>query len=48
VPRLAKPRAIAAGATLGIAAPGGPVDPDRLAEGEARLVAAGYRTQRRD
>ena len=48
MPRLAKPRAIAAGATLGIAAPGGPVDPDRLAEGEARLVAAGYRTLRRD
>jgi muramoyltetrapeptide carboxypeptidase len=48
VPRLAKPRAVAPGATLGIAAPGGPVDPDRLAEGEARLVAAGYRTLRRD
>jgi muramoyltetrapeptide carboxypeptidase len=48
VPRLGKPRAIAPGATLGIAAPGGPVDPDRLAEGEARLRAAGYRTLRRD
>jgi len=48
VPRLVKPRAIAPGATLGIAAPGGPVDPDRLAEGEARLAAAGYRTLRRD
>ncbi len=48
MPRLAKPRAVAPGATLGIAAPGGPVHPDRLAEGEARLVAAGYRTLRRD
>lgn len=48
MPRLLKPRAVAPGATLGIAAPGGPVDPDRLAEGEARLVAAGYRTLRRD
>jgi muramoyltetrapeptide carboxypeptidase len=48
VPRLTKPRAVAPGATLGIAAPGGPVDPDRLAEGEARLAAAGYRTLRRD
>lgn len=48
MPRLAKPRAVAPGATLGIAAPGGPVNPDRLAEGEARLRAAGYRTLRRD
>ena len=48
MPRLKKPRAVAPGATLGIAAPGGAVDPDRLAEGEARLVSAGYRTLRRD
>jgi muramoyltetrapeptide carboxypeptidase len=48
VPALSKPRALAPGATLGIAAPGGPVDPDRLAEGEAVLRAAGYRTLRRD
>ena len=48
MPRLEKPRAVAPGATLGIAAPGGPVNPDRLAEGEERLVAAGYRTLRRD
>jgi muramoyltetrapeptide carboxypeptidase len=48
VPPLRKARALAPGATLGIAAPGGPVDPDRLAEGEAVLRAAGYRTLRRD
>ena len=48
MPRLAKPRAVSPGATLGIAAPGGPVDPDRLAEGESRLRAAGYRTLHRD
>lgn len=46
--RLRKPRALAPGATIGIAAPGGPVDPDRLAEGEALLRAAGFRTLRRD
>ena len=46
--RLRKPRALAPGATIGIAAPGGPVDPDRLAEGEACLRAAGFRTLRRD
>jgi muramoyltetrapeptide carboxypeptidase len=43
-PALRKPRAIAPGATLGIAAPGGPVNPDRLAEGRERLRAAGYGT----
>ena len=48
MPRLRKPRALASGATIGIAAPGGPVDPDRLAEGEAWLHAAGFRTLRRD
>jgi muramoyltetrapeptide carboxypeptidase len=37
-----------AGATLGIAAPGGPVDPERLAAGEALLHAAGFATLRRD
>ena len=37
MPRLIKPRAIAPGATLGIAAPGGPVDPEKLAAGEALL-----------
>jgi len=48
VPRLRKPRALAPGATLGIAAPGGPVNPDRVVEGEEVLRAAGYRTLRRD
>jgi muramoyltetrapeptide carboxypeptidase len=48
VPRLRKPRAIGPGATLGLAAPGGPVDPARLGEGEALLRAAGFRTLRRD
>jgi muramoyltetrapeptide carboxypeptidase len=48
VPALRKPRALAPGATLGIAAPGGPVDPDRVAEGCEALRAAGYRTLRRD
>jgi len=48
VARLRKARPLAPGATIGIAAPGGPVNPDRLAEGEARLRAAGFRTLRRD
>jgi len=48
VPRLIKPRAIAPGSRIGIAAPGGPVDPDKLAEGEALLRGAGFATLRRD
>jgi muramoyltetrapeptide carboxypeptidase len=48
VPRLRKARALASGATVGIAAPGGPVDPDRLGEGEARLRALGFRPLRRE
>jgi len=48
VPRLIKPRALAAGATLGIAAPGGPVDPEKLEAGEALLRRAGFETVRRD
>ncbi len=48
MPRLIKPRALRAGATLGIAAPGGPVDPERLAAGEKLLRDAGFRTVRRD
>jgi muramoyltetrapeptide carboxypeptidase len=47
VPRLRKPRALRAGATLGIAAPGGPVDPARLETGESLLRGAGFRTVRR-
>jgi muramoyltetrapeptide carboxypeptidase len=48
MPPLRKARAIAPGAALGIAAPGGPVDPARLLESEALLREAGYRTLRRD
>jgi muramoyltetrapeptide carboxypeptidase len=48
LPRRIKPRAIGAGATLGIAAPGGPVDPDTLAAGCERWRAAGFRVVHRD
>ena len=48
MPRLIKPRAVAPGATLGLAAPGGPVDPEKFAAGEALLREAGFRTVRRD
>jgi muramoyltetrapeptide carboxypeptidase len=48
VPRLKKPRALRPGATIGIAAPGGPVDPEHLLAGEACLRAAGFATRRRD
>jgi len=48
VPRLIKPRALAAGATLGVVAPGGPVDPAKLAAGEAMLRQAGFEVVRRD
>lgn len=46
--RLRKPHALRPGATLGIAAPGGPIDPERLAQGEALLQQAGFRTRRRE
>ncbi len=48
MPRLVKPRAIEPGATLGIAAPGGPVDPDLLEAGCDALRTAGFRVTRRD
>jgi muramoyltetrapeptide carboxypeptidase len=48
MPRLVKPRAIAPGATIGIAAPCGPVDPETLAAGEAVWRDAGFRVTRRD
>jgi muramoyltetrapeptide carboxypeptidase len=48
LPRLIKPRAIDPGATLGIAAPGGPVDPDKLAAGCEVLRRAGFRVVHRD
>jgi muramoyltetrapeptide carboxypeptidase len=44
VRELRKPRALRRGDTLGIAAPGGPVDPERVALGVARLERAGFRT----
>jgi muramoyltetrapeptide carboxypeptidase len=47
VERLRLPRALRPGATFGIAAPGGPVDPERLAAGEELLQRAGFRTHRR-
>jgi muramoyltetrapeptide carboxypeptidase len=47
VPALLKPRALRRGATLGIAAPGGPVDPEKLAGGIALLESRGFRTRRR-
>lgn len=48
MPRLRKPRALAPGATLGIAAPASAVDRDALEAGEALLQRAGFRTLRRD
>lgn len=48
MPRLIKPRAVAPGATIGIAAPGGPIDAALLARGSERLRAAGFRVVHRD
>jgi muramoyltetrapeptide carboxypeptidase len=48
VPSLLKPRAVRAGATIGIAAPGGPVDRDLLLAGVDRLERCGFRTRLRD
>jgi len=48
VPRLRKPRALKKGAVLGIAAPGGPVNPEQLEAGESLLRAAGFDLYRRD
>jgi muramoyltetrapeptide carboxypeptidase len=45
---LRKPRALSEGAVLGIAAPGGPVDRERLEAGEALLRAAGFDFYRRE
>ena len=47
MPRLIKPHAIDPGARIGIAAPGGPVDPDKLEQGEAVLRGAGFEPVRR-
>jgi muramoyltetrapeptide carboxypeptidase len=48
MPRLQKPRALRPGATIGIAAPGGPLDPARLEEGVALWREAGFRVVHRD
>ncbi|MCH8132711.1 MAG: LD-carboxypeptidase [Deltaproteobacteria bacterium] len=45
---LTKPRVLLPGATVGIAAPGGPVDPDRVEVGRALLEKAGFATWCRD
>lgn len=43
---LRRPRALPRGGTLGLVAPAGPVDAERLESGEALLHAAGFRTVR--
>jgi muramoyltetrapeptide carboxypeptidase len=45
---LRKARALPRGGTIGLAAPAGPVDPERLAAGEELLRERGYRVLRRD
>ena len=47
MPRLRKPRALSRGATLGIAAPGGPVDGERFEAGVELLRRAGFHTHHR-
>ncbi len=46
--KLCKPLALRPGATLGIAAPGGPVDREALLAGVALLEGRGFRTRMRD
>jgi muramoyltetrapeptide carboxypeptidase len=48
LPRLLKARGIRPGATLGIAAPAGPVDPETLRAGEDVWRRAGFEVRRRD
>ena len=48
MPELLKPRALPPGGTLGIAAPGGPMDPQVLAAGCALWRAAGFQLVHRD
>jgi muramoyltetrapeptide carboxypeptidase len=45
---LRRPRRLPRGGTIGIAAPAGAVDAERLAAGEASLRKAGFATRRRD
>ena len=39
---LVRPRAVAPGGSIGLAAPAGPIDPERLARGEAELRERGF------
>jgi muramoyltetrapeptide carboxypeptidase len=48
VPPLAKPRALRPGGTIGIAAPAFPIDPKKLAAGEAMWRRAGFQVRRRE
>lgn len=47
-PGLRLPKALPRGGTIGLAAPAGAVDPERLESGEASLRAAGFAIRRRD
>jgi len=47
VPALRRPQAIPRGATIGIAAPAGPIDRDRVEAGEAMLRKLGFEVRRR-
>ena len=46
--RLVKPHALPTRGTLGIVAPAGPIDAERLEAGVAMLEAAGFSTRHRD
>ncbi len=48
MPALRKPRPLPPGGTIGIVAPAFPIDPEKLAAGEAMWRALGFRTRRRD
>jgi muramoyltetrapeptide carboxypeptidase len=48
VPRLIKPRALPRGGTIGIAAPGSPIDADKLEAGAALWREAGFRVVHRE
>lgn len=48
MPSLRKPRPLPPGGTLGIVAPAFPIDPEKLAAGEAMWRGLGFRTRRRD